>query len=105
MKNEQEIFSIISFSGESAGYAFQALDAIENSEYEEAENLIAEGRKSAVDAHKIQTELLFNECNGLDDTNSVSLMMVHAQDNLMNALLLLDLVEKLISVFKAKENR
>lgn len=102
MKFEKEIFSIISYAGDANRYVFDALDEIENSNYEKAEKLLVEGRKSVNEAHQVQTSLLVNECNS-DEESSVPLMMVHAQDHLMNAILLLDLVEKLVSIFKKKE--
>ena len=102
MKNEKEILSIISYSGEGYDYAFRALDAIETGDYQKAISDLEDGRKSMIDAHKIHTEMLVKESRE-QGSSEVSLLMVHAQDTLMNTILLLDLVEKLISVFQAKE--
>ena len=103
MKNENEIFEIISNAGDAYSFAFQALDAVEDKNYEEAEKLLAEGRKVIVKAHQTQTNLLFNECSEDSKSSSVSLLMVHSQDHLMNAMLMLDLTEKMIAIFKSRD--
>ena len=105
MKNENEIFEIISNAGDAYSFAFQALDAVEERNYEEAERLLAEGRKIIIKAHQTQTNLLFNECSDNSGSSQVSLLMVHSQDHLMNAMLMLDLTEKMISLFKSRDSK
>ena len=56
--------------------------------------MLASARDAAREAHKIQTALI-----GADEGCGkipVNLIMVHAQDHLMNAMLCRDLVEELI---------
>ncbi len=103
MKHEKEIFSMITYAGDANRYAFEALEYIESKDYEKAKHLLEEGRKCMNHAHQMQTDLLVAECSQEENGASVSLMMVHAQDHLMNAMLALDLIEKLTSLFASRE--
>ena len=77
---------------------FQAIDAAKKADYEEAERLIQEGKKSMKEAHDAQTDLLSAEADGKD--LAYSILMVHAQDHLTMALMYERLASEFISVYK-----
>ena len=51
-----------------------------------------------LEAHEIQTEMIQNELNG--KKVEVGLLMVHAQDHLMNAMTVMDLCKEMIDILK-----
>lgn len=55
-----------------------------------------QGNESLVAAHQLQTRLLQKEASGC--VSEYSLIMVHAQDHLMNAILLKDMANSIIKL-------
>lgn len=87
-------FKIISDAGTASAGFLSAISMAENGEIEKAFETMKESEVSLVAAHKVQTELLQKEVNG--ESTEYSLLMVHAQDHLMNAILLKDLAYSII---------
>lgn len=102
---EQQIVGIISAAGESKAKAFEALKKVKDSNYKEARALLDEAREIDLAAHKIQTQLITAEMSGGDDKPEIGLLMVHAQDHYMTSQLARDLIEEMINVFEAKEEK
>ncbi|MDV5139763.1 MULTISPECIES: PTS lactose/cellobiose transporter subunit IIA [Yersiniaceae] len=91
---ESTVMALIIHAGEARSSAMQALQAARKYQWGEADELLENAGSAAREAHKIQTALI-----GADEgcgKISVSLILVHAQDHLMNAMLCRDLVEELI---------
>ncbi|MNW57331.1 Lichenan-specific phosphotransferase enzyme IIA component [compost metagenome] len=61
--------------------------------------MLAEARVSSRAAHKIQTSLLQQEASG--NKYEVSVLLIHAQDHLMNAITVIDLAETIVDLFEA----
>lgn len=95
---EQDIFKIISTSGDSRGAAFEALRLARKKEFDRATAKLEEARMKSNEAHNVQTKLITQEINGQNE--KVTLLMVHAQDHLMNSLLARDLIEELVMYMK-----
>lgn len=95
---EQEIFEIISHAGDSRGYAYEALDAAENKDFTEAETLMKKAEEELGLAHNTQTKLIQSEINGQDI--KMSLLMIHAQDQLMTAISENALIGKMIKMYR-----
>ena len=95
---EQEIFEIIAHAGDSRGYAYEALESAENKNFLEAENLMKKAKEELGLAHNTQTKLIQAEINGEDI--KMSLLMVHAQDQLMTTMSENTLIEKMIKMYK-----
>ena len=91
-------FQLIGFAGDAFSHFFQAIDAAKKADYEEAERLIQEGKKSMKEAHDAQTDLLSAEADGKD--LAYSILMVHAPDRLTMALMYERLASEFISVYK-----
>ena len=51
-------------------------------------------------AHEVQTELIQNELNGKGI--DISLLVVHSQDHLMCAMVVIDLVKEMVEMLKNK---
>nr|WP_209557014.1 PTS lactose/cellobiose transporter subunit IIA [Enterococcus larvae] len=103
MMNEQEksIFQIISAAGDSRGAAFEALRLARKGKFEEADKKMKEAKEKSITAHEEQTTLITKEING--DKTETTLLMVHAQDHLMNSLLARDLIEEMIEMLKEQK--
>ncbi len=95
--NEQvmlQAFSLISDAGEASSKFIAAMQDAENYAFDKANELMKQGNESLVNAHQKQTQLLQEETRG--NGTEVSLLMVHAQDHLMNAMVLKDVVTSFI---------
>ena len=95
-------FEIISYAGEARTCAFNALAEAKKGNIKLAEELLEKAESSLVNAHKFQTELLFDEFNG--KKNEVDLLAVHAQDHLMTSMLAIELLKEIIILYKNKDN-
>ncbi|WCG81493.1 PTS lactose/cellobiose transporter subunit IIA [Pectobacterium sp. A5351] len=98
MDNENIIMELIIHAGQSRSCSMEALRAARERQWEKAENLLVEAKESARQAHLIQTQLI-GEDEG-EGRIKVNLIIVHAQDHLMNAILCRDLVEELIALYR-----
>lgn len=95
---EEEMFEIISHSGDSRGYSFEALKEARKNNMEEAEKLMDKANEELNLAHNTQTALIQAEING--QSVKMSLLMVHAQDQLMTAISENNLVKEMIEMYK-----
>ncbi len=91
-------FGIIANAGDSRSFAFQALDAAKEGNFEEADRLLEKSDEAADKAHKAQTDLLFAEMNG--DHKNVNVLLVHSQDHLMTAMLANQLIREMIDLYR-----
>lgn len=91
-------FEIISYAGDSLSLNFEALNKAKKGDFEACSALQKQAADSMQEAHHLQTSLISGETEetGID----VPLIMVHAQDHLMNAVLAVKLVQELIDLYK-----
>lgn len=101
MEQEMISFKIIAYAGEARSYAFNALQSAKKGDFKEAENLINKSKDSMKLAHQVQTDILFKEIEG--EKTEMSVLLVHAQDHLMTALLAIELIEEMIELYRNKE--
>lgn len=94
----QIIMGLIINAGNAKGEAVEALKAAKKGDFLLAEKKMAAGRAALVEAHNTQTGLLVEEASGNHAT--ITLLMVHSQDHLMNAISYLDLTQELIDIHK-----
>ncbi|CUH96780.1 hypothetical protein P22_2891 [Propionispora sp. 2/2-37] len=97
--NEETLMMMILGAGEANRLAMSAISEVKSKNFDKARELIKEASKKSVETHKIQTELIQKEAR--NEKVELSLLMVHAQDHLMNSILVIDMVEELIDVFEA----
>ena len=98
MEMEQVAFSIIIHAGDARGYALEALRYAREQKFTEAAESISQAKEQLIAAHQIQTELLQGEARG--EKQEINLLLIHAQDHLMTAILAKDLIEEMILMFK-----
>lgn len=91
---ETTVMELIIHAGDARSASMQALQAARRHSWDEAEAALQEATKAVRQAHRIQTGLI-----GADEGCGkipVNLILVHAQDHLMNAMLCRELVEEMI---------
>lgn len=97
---QMKAFEIIGFAGDAMSLIMQALDELADNKFDEASQRIQEAKLEINKAHQVQTDLLMKGFKEDSVQEPVSLIMVHAQDHLMNAMLAIQLVEKLIKIHR-----
>ena len=103
MNVDNIVMELIVKSGEAKSQAFEAMAHARRGDYDKAENSIANSREAGRLAHKIQTALIAAD-NG-EGKVSVNLLLVHAQDHLMNSMLAQDMVEEMIHLYQQLNNK
>lgn len=92
-------FEIVAYSGEARSKFIEAIKKVKaGAEQAEVEQLIEEGNESLNLAHKSQTKLLAKEAEGEDV--ELGFIFVHGQDHLMTSILLRDILEFLMDIYK-----
>lgn len=100
---EQIAFEIISSSGDALSAMMSALQRAREGKFAEAENLMKEANTSLSKAHNAQTSLIVEESRG--NKSKYSIIMVHAQDHLMNALLAQTLISEMLHLYKRLDEK
>ncbi len=95
---EGTIFQIILHGGNGKSSAMEAIAAAKAGDFVVAREKIQESAEALNEAHKIQTTLIQNEVRG--NKVEISLLMVHAQDHLMNAITLKDLASEIVDLYE-----
>lgn len=98
MDLEQVVFNIIVHAGNSKSHCFEALNLAKTGEFEKIDDLMKKAKEELLTAHRVQTKLIEAEASGTK--HEITILMVHAQDHLMNAQLAMDLVEEIIDLYK-----
>lgn len=94
----QVVMGLIMNAGNAKDEAVAALAAAKENNFSEAEARMKAANEALVEAHNTQTSLLTAEASG--NNSEVTLLMVHSQDHLMNAISYLGLTQELIDVYK-----
>lgn len=89
-------FQIILHAGNARSDAMEALQLAKNGRFEEAAQKMEAADEAFTEAHHMQTNLLHDEANG--KTTELSVILIHAQDHLMNALTVKDLAVEMIDM-------
>ena len=76
----------------------EAIQYAKAGDIEKAEESIQTAKETVNEAHHAQTELIQAEIRG--EKAPLNLLMVHAQDHLMCALVVIDLAQEFIDVYK-----
>ena len=95
---EQEIFEIISHGGDARGFAYEAMKEAQKNNMDRAYELLKRSQEELDLAHNTQTRLIQAEINGEDF--KMSLLLVHAQDQLMTAIAEKSLIEHMVQMYK-----
>ncbi|AOM42884.1 molecular chaperone TorD [Xenorhabdus hominickii] len=95
---EQQIIELLVHAGSARSSVLMALQQAKEGNFQQAEGLMEESRQETRIAHVIQTKLI-----GLDEGCGklpINLITVHAQDHLMNAMVIQDLASHIIDLYQ-----
>jgi len=93
---EEVVMGLIINAGHARSLAYGALKQAKQGDFVEAKSMMEKSRMALSEAHRVQTQLI--EHDEGEGKIKVSLVMVHAQDHLMTAMLLRELVGELIEL-------
>lgn len=91
---------IIIHSGNAKSCGMEGIQAAKEGNFETADKKIEEATQALDNAHNGQTALLTKEASG--EKIEATLLMIHAQDHLMNAITFCDLANEFIELYKSK---
>lgn len=97
MNLEMIIIQIITHSGDAKSLLFEAIQLAKTGDLKGAEEKIVKAEEHLSLAHKEQTTLIQTEAQG--KPIEVSLLLVHAQDHLMNAIMFKDLAKEFVELY------
>lgn len=102
---EQIIFQIISFAGDSKSNSLLALDCAGKDEFDAADKYLEEAGQELIKAHELHSNLLQKFSSGSEV--QVNILLTHAQDHFMNAILAKDLISEMVKIMKnnSKKNK
>lgn len=92
---EQTIMQLIVNGGDARSLSLKAIQAAEQDDFTQAARLLQEAKEAMNKAHEVQTSLIQEEVRG--NHSAVTLLMVHAQDHVMNAMTVKELAEHIIN--------
>ncbi|MFS0638635.1 PTS lactose/cellobiose transporter subunit IIA [Mesobacillus foraminis] len=95
---EEIIFQIILHGGNGKSSAMEAIAAAKTGNIEGAREKLQEAVNALNEAHHIQTSLIQSEIRG--EKTEISLLMVHAQDHLMNAITMKDIAAEFVDLYE-----
>ncbi|HIX01504.1 MAG TPA: PTS lactose/cellobiose transporter subunit IIA [Candidatus Ligilactobacillus excrementigallinarum] len=96
--NLEATMGLIINGGNAKGFAFEAIRAAKKGDFEEAHKKLEEADKALNEAHNSQTDMLTKEAQG--DPQPVTLLTVHSQDHLMNAITFRDLAGEMVDLYE-----
>ncbi|QHM73724.1 PTS lactose/cellobiose transporter subunit IIA [Mixta intestinalis] len=98
MDQENIIMELLVHAGSARSHALSALRQAREGDFAAAEQSQQAARAAIGEAHRMQTTLI-----GMDEGSGklkVTLILAHAQDHLMNAMLIQDLTADLIELYR-----
>ena len=100
--NKEELynlaFQLILHAGNARSLAMEAMQEAKKGNFDEAQAKLTEADSAFNEAHHVQTDLIQKEAGGAEF--ELPLIMIHAQDHLMNAMTLKDLAGEIIDLHK-----
>ncbi|CUU45961.1 PTS lactose/cellobiose transporter subunit IIA [Clostridium beijerinckii] len=95
---DQVVMELVVNGGHARSKSMEAIKAARKGDIEFAKEKIKEANEALNKAHNFQTSLIQKEAAG--EEVGLSLLMVHAQDHLMNAMTVRDLAKEMISMYE-----
>lgn len=94
----QLIMGLIINGGNAKSDAMEAIQAAKIEDFDLADQKLKDSDKALVEAHHSQTSMLTAEASG--EKANLSLLLIHGQDHLMNAITFRDMAAEVVDVYK-----
>lgn len=95
-------FEIVAYSGDARSTLLSLLKEVRESNFDNVEAKLKEADDNINLAHQSQTEILQKEARG--DDMEMGFIFIHGQDHLMTTILLRDIIEDLVNLYKERGN-
>lgn len=95
-------FQIISAVGAARSMYIEAIHLAKEGKFEEAQEMIRQGQETFIQGHHAHAELVQKEAAG--EKSEYSLLLMHAEDQLMSAEAFGILAEEFVDVYKMMKN-
>ena len=92
------MIEIVALSGDARTKLLSSLKEAKAGAFVRSLALVDEAKALLADAHRSQTDLLTAEASG--ELTTPTVLLVHAQDHLMTSLLLCDVIDSLIDIYR-----
>lgn len=104
--NKEELsmlgFEIVAYAGDARSSLLKVLKDVRKGEFDHVAELLADADENLKLAHNSQTKVLADEASGTD--LEIGFIFIHGQDHLMTTILLRELVEDFVELYKEKYN-
>ena len=95
---DELVMNLVVEGGNARSLAMEAIQEAKKGNFEEAENRLKECEEALNNALNTQTEMIQSEIRG--DHIPVMLLMVHAQDHLMDAMVVKDMAVEFVELYR-----
>lgn len=95
-------FEIVAYSGDARSTLIKLLSELRQGKFDNVATALESADENLKLAHNSQTKVLADEAGGAD--LDLGFIFIHGQDHLMTSLLLRDLVQDFIELYKHKYN-
>lgn len=99
MELETIIMELVVNGGNARSLALEAIDAASQKDFKAAEEKMEACDEALRRAHEFQTDMISAEAAG-EGNVPVSLVLVHGQDHLMNAMTVRDMAEQMVRMYR-----
>ena len=99
---ELKIFQIISAAGAAKSNYMEAISAAKSGDFAQADSLLKEGDAFYREGHDVHFEMAQKEASG--EGVNVTLILVHAEDQMMSAELTRTMAEELIALYQERKS-
>ncbi|GED30132.1 PTS lactose/cellobiose transporter subunit IIA [Brevibacillus nitrificans] len=97
MDHTEMIFQLILHGGNARSLAMEAIALAKNKDMAGAKNALAEAGEELSKAHQNQTAFIQKEVSG--EKTELSMLLIHAQDHVMNAMTIKDLASEFVEMY------
>jgi PTS system lactose-specific IIA component len=93
-------FEIVAYSGDARSTLLKLLREVRQGNFENIETELKDADENLKLAHNAQTKILAQEASG--ENLDIGFIFIHGQDHLMTTLLLRDLIQDFIALYKER---
>lgn len=102
--NKEELqmlgFEIVAYAGDARSSLLTVLKEVRQGNFDNVEAHLAEADENLKLAHNAQTKVLSDEAGGA--SMDIGFIFIHGQDHLMTTILLREIVEDMVTLYKEK---
>lgn len=99
MDYSEVVFQIILHGGNARSSAMEAITHAKSGDIAQAREALQKSAEELNQAHQIQTSLIQKEAAG--EKTEITLLLIHAQDHLMNAITIKDLAAEFVDMYES----